>query len=229
VASCSASMIDISISAYRTRGPRHLPARGPSRRRRRRPTQRKGPRRWDPDRRRPPDDADLHEFGVPFIMNDSPELAATVGAERRARRPTRTSACRAVANSWAMRRSWGCRHIRAMSSTTRSISWRPISAGPIIARPTKPGRAGTGITYAVSSQARSDRPVFVTGGVNEENVANSSSRGFATSSSWRCPHRSQRARSRGATDPAAPWTRRCQRCRSSQPNNVATIRGSARS
>jgi thiamine-phosphate pyrophosphorylase len=45
-----------------------------------------------------------------------------------------------------------------------------FSAGPIVATPTKPGREATGITYAVASQARSDRPVFVTGGVNAENV-----------------------------------------------------------
>ena len=46
-----------------------------------------------------------------------------------------------------------------------------FSAGPITATPTKPGRVGTGIAYAVASQARSDRPVFVTGGVNADNVA----------------------------------------------------------
>ena len=40
----------------------------------------------------------------------------------------------------------------------------------LAAVPTKPGRAGTGIDYAVASQARSDRPVFVTGGVDAENV-----------------------------------------------------------
>jgi thiamine-phosphate pyrophosphorylase len=46
-----------------------------------------------------------------------------------------------------------------------------FSAGPIIATPTKPGRTGTGVDYAVASQARSDRPVFVTGGVSAANVA----------------------------------------------------------
>ena len=46
-----------------------------------------------------------------------------------------------------------------------------FSAGPIVATPTKPGRTGTGVNYAIASQARSDRPVFVTGGVNADNVA----------------------------------------------------------
>ncbi len=46
-----------------------------------------------------------------------------------------------------------------------------FSAGPIVATPTKPGREGTGLDYALASQRRSDRPVFVTGGVNEHNVA----------------------------------------------------------
>jgi thiamine-phosphate pyrophosphorylase len=46
-----------------------------------------------------------------------------------------------------------------------------FSAGPIEATPTKPGRVGTGVEYAVASQQRSDRPVFVTGGVTAGNVA----------------------------------------------------------
>jgi thiamine-phosphate pyrophosphorylase len=46
-----------------------------------------------------------------------------------------------------------------------------LSAGPIVATPTKPGRTGTGLDYAVTCQARSDRPVFVTGGVDAANIA----------------------------------------------------------
>jgi thiamine-phosphate pyrophosphorylase len=45
-----------------------------------------------------------------------------------------------------------------------------FSAGPIVATPTKPGRPGTGTAYALESQARSDRPVFVTGGVTVDNI-----------------------------------------------------------
>jgi thiamine-phosphate pyrophosphorylase len=45
-----------------------------------------------------------------------------------------------------------------------------FSAGPIEPTPTKLGRPGTGVNYAVDAQSRSDRPVFVTGGVTAENI-----------------------------------------------------------
>jgi thiamine-phosphate pyrophosphorylase len=46
-----------------------------------------------------------------------------------------------------------------------------LSAGPIVETPTKLGRAGTGVAYAVDAQRRSHLPVFVTGGVTDDNVA----------------------------------------------------------
>jgi thiamine-phosphate pyrophosphorylase len=45
-----------------------------------------------------------------------------------------------------------------------------VSAGPIVATPTKPGRRGTGVAYALASQERSDRPVYITGGVTGNNI-----------------------------------------------------------
>ena len=45
-----------------------------------------------------------------------------------------------------------------------------LSAGPIVETPTKVGRAGTGVEYAAHAQARSSVPVFVTGGVTDQNV-----------------------------------------------------------
>jgi len=53
-----------------------------------------------------------------------------------------------------------------------------FSAGPIVPTPTKLGRPGTGIGYAVACQLRSDRPVFVTGGVSADNVADLVGRGL---------------------------------------------------
>jgi thiamine-phosphate pyrophosphorylase len=111
------------------------------------------------------------EFGVPFIMNDSPELAATVGADgvHIGQDDVSVSRCRELL---------GYEAIVGLSTHSSDEFDQALnqmatyfSAGPIIATPTKPGRVGTGIAYAVASQARSDRPVFVTGGVNEANVA----------------------------------------------------------
>ena len=45
-----------------------------------------------------------------------------------------------------------------------------ISAGPVEATPTKPGRPGTGIGYVTLASARSSVPVFVTGGVTPESI-----------------------------------------------------------
>jgi thiamine-phosphate pyrophosphorylase len=45
-----------------------------------------------------------------------------------------------------------------------------LSAGPIVETPTKEGRPGTGVDYAARAQARSALPVFVTGGVTDQNV-----------------------------------------------------------
>jgi thiamine-phosphate pyrophosphorylase len=45
-----------------------------------------------------------------------------------------------------------------------------ISAGPVEATPTKPGRAGTGLGYLTQASARSSVPVFVTGGVTPEKI-----------------------------------------------------------
>jgi thiamine-phosphate pyrophosphorylase len=111
------------------------------------------------------------DFGVPFIMNDSPELALEVGADgvHVGQEDVSVSHCRELLGSEAIVGLSTHSSIEFDEALNQSVTY--FSAGPIIATPTKPGRAGTGVNYAVSSQARSDRPVFVTGGVNAENIA----------------------------------------------------------
>jgi thiamine-phosphate pyrophosphorylase len=110
-------------------------------------------------------------FGVPFIMNDSPELALAVGADgvHVGKEDVSVSRCRELLGPEAIVGLSTHSSIEFDEALNQSATY--FSAGPIIATPTKPGRAGTGISYAVASQARSDRPVFVTGGVNAENIA----------------------------------------------------------
>ncbi len=112
-----------------------------------------------------------HDFGVPFIMNDSPELAATVGADgvHVGQDDARVSRCRELLGYDAI--VGLSTHSTEEFDEALNQMATYFSAGPIAATPTKPGRPGTGIAYAVASQARSDRPVFVTGGVNADNVA----------------------------------------------------------
>jgi len=111
------------------------------------------------------------DFGVPFIMNDSPELAVTVGADgvHVGQDDVSVSHCRELLGYEAI--VGLSTHSTEEFDAALNQMATYFSAGPINATPTKPGRASTGVDYAVASQARSDRPVFVTGGVSAVNVA----------------------------------------------------------
>ncbi len=111
------------------------------------------------------------DFGVPFIMNDSPELALTVGADgvHVGQEDVSVSHCRDVLGHDSIVGLSTHSAVEFDEALNQSATY--FSAGPIVATPTKPGRPGTGVNYAVASQARSDRPVFVTGGVNAQNIA----------------------------------------------------------
>jgi thiamine-phosphate pyrophosphorylase len=110
------------------------------------------------------------DFGVPFIMNDSPELALAVGADgvHVGQEDVSVSRCRELLGTDAIVGLSTHSAQEFDDALNRPATY--FSAGPIVATPTKPGRAGTGADYAVASQARSDRPVFVTGGVNAQNI-----------------------------------------------------------
>ena len=110
------------------------------------------------------------DFDVPFIVNDSPELAYDVGADgvHVGQDDVAVAACRAILGAEAI-----------VGLSTHSLdefdAAMPqdatyFSAGPIEATPTKPGRLGTGVDYAVDATPRGDRPVYVTGGVNAANI-----------------------------------------------------------
>ena len=111
------------------------------------------------------------DFNVPFIMNDSPELAMEVGADgvHVGQDDVSVEHCRQVLGSQAIvgLSTHSAFELDAALTTTATY----LSAGPIVETPTKPGRRATGIDYPVAAQALSGRPVFVTGGVSEANVA----------------------------------------------------------
>ena len=112
-----------------------------------------------------------HEFDVPFVMNDSPELALESGADgvHVGQDDVSVSHCRDVLGDEAI--VGLSTHSPDEFDAALSERASYLSAGPIVATPTKPGRTGTGLDYAVTCQARSDRPVFVTGGVDAANIA----------------------------------------------------------
>ena len=141
------------------------------------------------------------EFGVPFIMNDSPELAVAVGADG-VTWVKKTSAWRVVANSSDPRRSSGL-----STHSTERVRRRAESVGHLFQcrtdrrplRPSPVARARASTTR-VASQARSDRPVFVTGGVNAE-TSRPRRRGTSPLRRRARAHRVERPRGGGAGHP----------------------------
>jgi thiamine-phosphate pyrophosphorylase len=111
------------------------------------------------------------DFGVPFIMNDSPELALESGADgvHVGQDDVSVERCRDVLGTDAVVGLSTHSAAEFDDALVQPASY--FSAGPIVPTPTKLGRAGTGASYAVACEERSDRPVFVTGGVSADNIA----------------------------------------------------------
>ncbi|MGA2970358.1 MAG: thiamine phosphate synthase [Acidimicrobiales bacterium] len=111
------------------------------------------------------------DFGVPFIMNDSPELALESRADgvHVGQDDVSVDHCRDILGADAV--VGLSTHSAAEFDDALSQAVSYFSAGPIVPTPTKLGRPGTGTSYAVACEERSDRPVFVTGGVSTDNIA----------------------------------------------------------
>lgn len=109
--------------------------------------------------------------GVPFVLNDRPDLALACGADG-------VHVGQDDAPPGLARRLLGPDAIVGLS-THAPVEWdaaagEPVdylSAGPVNATPTKPGRPGTGLGYLeyVAGTAR-DIPWFVTGGATPDTI-----------------------------------------------------------
>jgi thiamine-phosphate pyrophosphorylase len=107
---------------------------------------------------------------VPFVLNDRPDLALEIGADG-------VHVGQDDAPAGLARRILGPDAIVGLSTHSpgdlagaleEEVSY--ISAGPVEATPTKPGRPGTGLDYLRLATTRATVPVFVTGGVTPERV-----------------------------------------------------------
>lgn len=118
------------------------------------------------------------DFNVPFIMNDSPHLAAASGADgvHVGQDDDSVERCRELLGEAAI--VGLSTHADGEFDVALTSGASYFSAGPVVATPTKLGREATGVAYAVASQARSDRPVFVTGGVNADTIGAHVARGL---------------------------------------------------
>ena len=110
------------------------------------------------------------DLGVPMVLNDRPDLALEAGAD--GVHVGQDDAPPALA-----RRILGPTAVVGLSTHSADdlagALDEPVdylSAGPVVATPTKPGRPGTGAEYAGLATARAPVPVFVTGGVSVATV-----------------------------------------------------------
>jgi len=110
------------------------------------------------------------DHGVPFLLNDRPDLA--LEAEADGVHVGQDDAPAALA-----RRILGpgaivglSTHSPAQMEASRDEAVDYVSAGPVVPTPTKPGRPGTGIDYLRYAATHARRPVFITGGVTPASV-----------------------------------------------------------
>jgi thiamine-phosphate pyrophosphorylase len=127
--------------------------------------------------------------GVPFILNDRPDLAASMGADGvhvgqedlspvRARRVMGEHALIGLSTHATdeLEAAMGGRDAGISTSAPGDPAGAPaapvdyVSAGPVVSTPTKPGRPGTGLGYVAEAVARSPWPVWITGGVDPTTV-----------------------------------------------------------
>ena len=107
---------------------------------------------------------------VPFLINDRPDLALHVGADgvHVGQDDVPVSLCRRILGPEAI--IGLSTHASAELAMALTTDASYLSAGPVVATPTKPGRPGTGRGYVEEAIAASSVPVFVTGGVTPQRV-----------------------------------------------------------
>ncbi len=108
--------------------------------------------------------------GVPFVLNDRPDLALEVGADgvHVGQDDAPVSLARRILGPGAIVGLSTHSESDLAAAADEDVSY--VSAGPVEATPTKPGREGTGVGYVSLASARSSVPVFVTGGVTPERI-----------------------------------------------------------
>ena len=110
------------------------------------------------------------DHGVPFILNDRPDLAAAIGADgvhvgQRGHVPGGGPA-RMGEHAIVGLSTHAPVELATAIGAPAPVDY--ISAGPVTPTPTKPGRAGTGLGYIREAGRRAPWPVWVTGGVDPD-------------------------------------------------------------
>ena len=109
-------------------------------------------------------------LGVPFILNDRPDLALAAGADgvQVGQDDCPPAVARSILGPDAL--IGLSTHAPAELDAAGAEPVDYLSAGPVTPTPTKPGRAGTGLGYLSYAAGRAHRPFFVTGGVSPDTI-----------------------------------------------------------
>ena len=110
------------------------------------------------------------DMGVPFILNDRPDLALEVGADgvHVGQDDAPPALARRILGPGAL--VGYSTHSPEELEDALDEPADYLAAGPVSSTPTKPGRPGTGLEYLTYVASRCRRPWFVTGGVTPETI-----------------------------------------------------------
>jgi thiamine-phosphate pyrophosphorylase len=111
-----------------------------------------------------------HSHGVPFIVNDRPELAVAAGADgvHVGQDDASPEVARAAVGTEAIVGLSTHRPAELDAAASAPVDY--LSAGPVVPTPTKAGRPGTGLGYLTYAASHATVPWFVTGGAAPDTV-----------------------------------------------------------
>lgn len=109
---------------------------------------------------------------VPFILNDRPDLADEIGADgvHVGQDDTPAREARTVVGDSAIVGLSTHAGSELLAAVDQRFPVDYVSAGPVHATPTKPGRLPTGLDYLREAVTVSPWPVWITGGVDPDTV-----------------------------------------------------------
>jgi thiamine-phosphate pyrophosphorylase len=111
------------------------------------------------------------DLGVPFVLNDRPDLALELGADgvHVGQDDAPPALCRRILGPDAIV-GFSTHAPTELDAATVDEAADYLSAGPVVATPTKPGREGTGLDYLTYAATNATKPWFVTGGATPDTV-----------------------------------------------------------
>ena len=111
-----------------------------------------------------------HSHGVPFIVNDRPDLAVAAEADgvHVGQEDASPAEARAAVGATGIVGLSTHRPVELDAAAGAPVDY--LSAGPVVPTPTKPGRPGTGLEYLRYAATHAKVPWFVTGGAAPDTV-----------------------------------------------------------